>query len=192
MSLYSHQIFESFPELRLQAPYHLRLPMRKDADDYLGYLSHPKVACYVPDNSLPTNVPAAEACLQYFRDLYHRKQAVYWGIYKNDGGQMIGSCGFEHWSLQHKRLELAYDLNPDYWKRGIMTEALSMILDVAFSKMDANRIDAFTTTDNKDSIKLLEKLGFVCEGTLRDYRFFKGKFIDVFMFGLIKKDYKKR
>jgi [ribosomal protein S5]-alanine N-acetyltransferase len=185
----THKIFESFPEKKLTRPYHLRLPSRQDAEAYLAYIRHPKVACYIPDSSLPRDETAAAECLQYFRDLYHRRQAIYWSIHENATGRMVGSCGFEHWYRYHSRLEVAYDLHPDFWGQGIMSEALRTILQTAFTTMEANRIDAFTTTDNLPSIHLLEKLGFVRDGTLREYRQFKGKFIDVLIFGRLKNDH---
>ena len=62
---------------------------------------------------------------------------------------------------------LGYDLARPHWNRGIMTEALTAVLPFGFEKMALNRIEALVITGNEASYRLLARLGFQQEGTLR-------------------------
>lgn len=68
-----------------------------------------------------------------------------------------------------------------------MKEAITAVLRYGFQEMNLNRIEALIDPDNLTSVKLLEKFNFVREGLLREYEYGKGKFDDVFIYGLLKK-----
>ena len=103
---------------------------------------------------------------------------------------MIGTCGFHAISDYNKRVEVGYDLNRVYWGQKIMTEALSLIFSFAFEESDVNRIEAFVEPPNTGSRKLLEKLGFTMEGTLRQHEMCRGELIDIQILGLLREDWK--
>lgn len=185
-------LFTKFPILDINDEFYLRDIRRSDAQAYMDYIAHPKVSEFIPDGCIPKDLTTAEKEVQYVRDLFNRQQSIYWAIARRDDDTLVGTCGFEGWNRFHSRLELAYDLSPDYWRQGLMTAALSAIIDFAFDKMKAARIEAFTTIDNHPSTSLLQKkLNFQQEGTLRGYRFYKGKHVDIFIFGLTQEDHKK-
>lgn len=188
----ANQLFNKFPILNLDDTYYLRDVRRSDAPRYLEYTNHPEVAKYIPDGCLPKDITSAEKELQYMRDLFNRQQSIYWTIARRDDDSMIGTCGFESWNQFHKRLELAYDTNANYWRQGITTMALEAIFDFAFANMQAERIEAYTTVCNVPSKSLLKKLGFTEEGCLRNYRHFKGKQIDIALFGYTLPDHQAR
>ena len=104
---------------------------------------------------------------------------------------MIGCISYEKWIRLHRRVEIAYDLNPNYWRQGIMSACLAKVFEYTFDVMKANRIDAFTTTYNEKSINLLQKMGFEQDGVLKEYRWFKNEYIDVLIFGFTRSKYKK-
>ena len=91
--------------------------------------------------------------------------------------------------IEHNRIEIGYDLNPEYWGKGIMQEALSKIIHFAFTSMKINKIEAKIEPENKSSIKLLEKLDFYKEGVLRQHEFEKGKYVDLAIFSILKSEY---
>ena len=69
--------------------------------------------------------------------------------------------------VYEKSAELGYWLAEDYWGRGIMTEAVRQICREAFDRFDILRIFAEPFAENLGSRRVLEKVGFVCEGTMR-------------------------
>ena len=104
---------------------------------------------------------------------------------------MIGTIGFESWSTYHHRIDIAYEMNPDYWRRGIATMAVKKACQFAFEHLMINRIEAYVLPSNTPSMALLEKLEFTFEGTLKEYRRFKGKFTDVSCLSLTHAEYIK-
>lgn len=102
---------------------------------------------------------------------------------------MIGTCGYLNYENEHNRIEIGYDLKPEYWGKGIMQEALSSIIHFAFTSMGINKIEAKVEPENISSIRLLEKLNFCQEGVLRQHEFENGKYIDLAILSILKSEY---
>jgi [ribosomal protein S5]-alanine N-acetyltransferase len=79
-------------------------------------------------------------------------------------------------------------LHPDYWGKGLMTEAVRAVVACGHETFRLNRIDAWTLPGNAASDRVLEKSGFQYEGTLRQKAWFKGAFHDFRIFGRIAGD----
>jgi ribosomal-protein-alanine N-acetyltransferase len=86
--------------------------------------------------------------------------AIYWAIALKDSPKLIGSICFWNFSEDHKLAELGYELFPDYQGRGIMSEALKVILEYGFNTARIEIIEAFTHKDNLRSKSLLLKHDF--------------------------------
>ena len=82
--------------------------------------------------------------------------------------------------------ELGYWLNPAYWGKGIMTEAVRRICGKAFEETDVRRIQAEVFAPNAASCRVLEKCGFALEGTLRKSTYKRGEFFDSRIYALLK------
>ena len=90
------------------------------------------------------------------------------------------------------RIEISYDLAHQYWNRGIMTKAIQAITKYAFKEFHygrVNRVEAFVSTANLPSKNLLMKCGFVLEGILRQHRYHRGAYVDVYSYSLLKSDF---
>lgn len=183
------KIFSQFPYLPINDELILRDVQMIDAPEYYEYLNAPGVVEFIPDSCLPSSAEGAKKELQCLRDLHNRRRSVYWTIARREDNTMIGACGFEVWNRFHRRLEIAYDLNPAYWRRGIATQAISTIISYGFATMEAKRIEAYIKPDNTASAGLLTKLGFQKEATLRQYRYFKGDFIDIDLYALLASEW---
>lgn len=88
-------------------------------------------------------------------------------------------------SVNRVRGYVSYWLLPEHRGQGYMTEALSLVLDYAFETLGLARVGAWVVEFNDDSRALLERLGFVHEGTTRDSRYRRGEFQDMRMYGLL-------
>ncbi len=88
---------------------------------------------------------------------------------------------------------IGYDLKPDYWNKGISTEALFEIIRIAFDgKLPCGplrRIQADTIPGNIASEKVLRKLGFKEEGIRRESAYIKGRYHDMKCFSLLKLEF---
>ena len=141
----------------------------------------------------PTDLKVARRELKlYFTDNFRDETGIRWGITLKGSDELIGSAGFYKWVKKTSQVETGYDLDPEYWGQGIMTEAMTAIIQYAFGVMKVNRIEALVSPRNKGSQGLVRRLGFRKEGTLREHDFYDGKFTDDFLFALLKKDWRQR
>ena len=104
--------------------------------------------------------------------------------------KVVGSIGiFRQGNIHRQTAELGYYIAEEYWSKGIMTEAVKQICEYVFAKSDIIRIYAEPFAYNIASCRVLEKVGFQYEGTLRSNAVKNGKVIDMKMYSLIKEEY---
>ena len=84
-------------------------------------------------------------------------------------------------SWAKKKADIGYWLAKEYWGKGVMGEAVSLVLKFAFFKLKFVRVGGLVFEENKASIKVLEKTGFKYEGKLRKYRKHAGKHLKAHM-----------
>ena len=104
-------------------------------------------------------------------------------------GAFLGWCGLTRWNPDHRSASLGYCLGAEAWGHGYATEAAGALLQWAFETLDLNRVQAETDTRNVASARVLEKLGFVREGTLRQDCVVDGVVSDSWVFGLLRREW---
>jgi ribosomal-protein-alanine N-acetyltransferase len=102
----------------------------------------------------------------------------------------IGWCSLTRWNPDHRSASLGYCLDDAAWGQGYATEAARGVLQWAFDTLDLNRVQAETDTRNTASARVLEKLGFIREGTLREDCVVNGDVSDSWVYGLIRRDWR--
>jgi RimJ/RimL family protein N-acetyltransferase len=101
----------------------------------------------------------------------------------------VGWCTFNSWNPDFRSASLGYCLGQAAWGRGYATEAARALLEWAFDTLDLNRVQAEADTRNVASARVLEKLGFVLEGTLREDCIVNGDVSDSWVYGLLRRDW---
>ncbi len=105
---------------------------------------------------------------------------------------VIGSISvFRQGNIHRQTAELGYYIAEEYWGKGIMTEAVKQICEYIFAKSDIIRIYAEPFAYNIASCRVLEKVGFQYEGTLRNNAVKNSKVIDMKMYSLLKAEIKE-
>lgn len=105
---------------------------------------------------------------------YAEQKSLRWAIARSDDGTLIGSCGYTRWSRELGTAELAYDLAPAYWGRGLMTAAVRAAVAWARGSSSIGRVEAIVMTTNGPSIAVLERTGFARMGVLSGHRVARG------------------
>ncbi len=101
----------------------------------------------------------------------------------------IGSIGaFRQKNIHRHTAEIGYYIAEEYWGKGLMTEAVKQICSYIFDKSNIVRIYAEPFSYNKASCRVLEKAGFLYEGTFRSNAIKNGKTIDMLMYSRLKTD----
>jgi ribosomal-protein-alanine N-acetyltransferase len=104
-------------------------------------------------------------------------------------GAFIGWCGLTRWNPDHRSASLGYCLDDAAWGHGYATEGARALLRWAFDTLDLNRVQAEADTRNVASARVLEKLGFVLEGTLREDCVVNGDVSDSWVYGLLRREW---
>ncbi len=102
----------------------------------------------------------------------------------------IGWCHLTRWNPDYRSASLGYCLDDSAWGHGYATEAGRALLQWAFDTLDLNRVQAETDTRNAASARVLEKLGFVREGTLREDCIVNGEVSDSWVYGLLRREWR--
>ena len=165
----------------------LRPITQDDAQDIFEIFSDKQVMKYY--DLLPfESLDRAKEQADFFVKGFEKKQMIRWGIELKESGKLIGTCGFFAFNEDAQKAELGYELGSAYQGKGYMSEALSAALAFLFRESSVNRVEAFVEPPNIASQRLLEKLGFTKEGTLRQYERCRGELIDICIYGMLRCD----
>jgi ribosomal-protein-alanine N-acetyltransferase len=178
-----------FPTIDL-GDFYLREKRDLDAEDFFRYYSDCEVNKFILCD-IPKTLEEAKMEINYWRNIFYRNDGIYFAIAKKNNDQLIGSIGLTGYNSYQHRIEISYDLAKEYWNLGIMTKAIKAVAHYGFTDFfgKVNRIEAFVAKENIISKNLLLKCGFELEGLLRQHRYHKENFVDVFIFSLLKKDF---
>ncbi|MFN2233533.1 MAG: GNAT family N-acetyltransferase [Anaerolineales bacterium] len=135
----------------------------------------------------------AEKLVEVRASLFERGIGIRWAItLRENPDYLIGSCGYYKMDQGNHSVETGYDLHPTFWRQGLMTEALTAVINFAYSDQFffyLNRIQALTYVDNQASIGLLMKLGFREEGLRREAGYWENQYHDLRSFSLLQRDW---
>jgi RimJ/RimL family protein N-acetyltransferase len=87
------------------------------------------------------------------------------------------------------RGDVGYWLGKPYWGQGLMTEALTAVLDLCFADLDQVKVEAEVFTTNPRSMRLVERLGMQLEGTIRSAHFKRGQWVDAHIYGILREEW---
>ena len=90
---------------------------------------------------------------------------------------------------EHGLAEIGYALTTRYQRRGIMQRALASLLMELFSRTRLRRLEARCAVDNLASQRVLETLGFRCEGTLKRFFVLRGTPVDNHLYALLRDEW---
>jgi [ribosomal protein S5]-alanine N-acetyltransferase len=138
------------------------------------------------------SIDEAREYLEKIRDCFARRDLFQWGVELTATPEIIGTCTLAHLDAEHKRAELGFALARAHWGKGYMREALPALLAFAFGELDLERLTADADPRNHASIGLLEKLGFVREGFLRQHYRLYGEVQDAIILGLLRGEFERR
>jgi ribosomal-protein-alanine N-acetyltransferase len=181
---FNDDVFKKFPVLETDRLV-LREITRKDVNEIYEVRSSKEAMKYFGKEPIK-NLCEAEEMIKELDSSFLKKEGIRWGIVIKISNRLIGSGGIWRIMKDHLRGEIGYELSPDYWRQGIMFEALTAVLKFGFEKMNLHTIEANIDPENTASEKLLEKLGFKKEGHTTESYYFNGIFTDTAIYSLVR------
>jgi ribosomal-protein-alanine N-acetyltransferase len=119
---------------------------------------------------------------------FSTKNGIRWAITTNERDEMVGTIGFKNWDTRSCKGEVSYELKPEFWNMGYITEALKQVVDFGFEN-GLNRIEAWDMKGNQASKRVLEKAGFTHEGTWREHTYLDGQYYEIEWFSILKREW---
>ncbi len=120
---------------------------------------------------------------------YYRNRGIRWAITLTEQDKLLGTIGFHTLKKKIKKAEIGYELHPDFWKQGIMSEAIRPVIAHGFGDMQFNRIEARIVVGNYGSAKAAKNNGFQSEGVLRQVSIRHGQYEDMEIFSILKEEW---
>jgi ribosomal-protein-alanine N-acetyltransferase len=102
-----------------------------------------------------------------------------------DTGELIGNCGIRRKDANEFEADIGYEIAPSYWGNGYATEAARAMVGLGFGEWRLHRISAWCVADNIGSVRVLEKVGLKLEGRLRHSEYYKDRWWDTLLYGLL-------
>lgn len=139
----------------------------------------------------PFDLKEAKRFIKRTQENIKKKKDYEFGIEPIKEKELIGTINLLNINYKNKHADIGIWLDKRYWGKGFSKEALRLMIDFGFKQLKLNRIQARVLHENTRSQKLLERIGFKPEGRLRKKTFFKNKWYDDLIYGLLKQEYKK-
>jgi ribosomal-protein-alanine N-acetyltransferase len=119
-------------------------------------------------------------------DDMERGRAIYWAVCLDE--QTIGCCDLSEIDARHARAEVGYIFARGAWGQGYALEAMKAVAGYAFGPLALERLYARIHARNEASRRLLTRLGFSYEGTLRGHVMRDGARRDCQIYGMLRGD----
>jgi ribosomal-protein-alanine N-acetyltransferase len=161
-----------------------------DVDAVFAYASNPNMTRFTLWDAHRDRGDSM-AFIDYARSRYAEQIPEPMGIVLRDRQDLgvIGSLGCFWAARAHNTMELGYAIGEPFWGRGLIPEAVRPLIAYAFTHYPVERMQARCFADNRASARVLEKLGWAYEGTLRSSLSRYGKHWDIRMYSLLKREW---
>ena len=161
-------------------------PYRKGDEESLGkHINSKEVSRFMSTVPFPYKMSDAHYWIKHNSKLDKLKNKKEINFAIEISNSVVGGIGLMHIAKNHKA-EIGYWLGRKYWGKGIMTEAIKIIVDYAFNQLKLRRVYAKAFIKNKPSVRVLEKNDFKLEGILKKELPKNNKFFDVYIYAKIK------
>ena len=173
----------------------LRTPTMKDAKNIVELLDDRNISKFVASIPYPYGLKDARWFIKNSLEKSRkRKKSDYnFSIELKSEKRIVGGIGLHKIDKFSGTVEIGYWVGREYWKKGIVSEAIVVLLDFAFNKLKLNRVELRAYTENLASNNIAKKFGFKLEGTLKKCVRCKAtnKIHDANIYGLLREEWKK-
>ena len=180
----NENIFNRFPVLESE-----RLICRSfnqsDAETLFKLRSDRDVLKYM-DADAHKSISDSDRMIESILKAFEEGSGINWVIDLKETNTMIGYIGFWRLMKENVRAEIGYALEPQFWGKGYMSEAIKIVLDFGFKQLRLHSVEANINPENERSEKLLEKMGFRMEAHFRENYYFNGRFLEEYKIFLTK------
>lgn len=155
--------------------------------EFLQRITEPKVRRYIEIMRTPFSRDSWE---EYIEEITNDDSIV--SLLVCTDNEPVGEVMFRPINRDNGRAEIGLWLVPESWRKGIGTEATSLMVRYGFEELRLHRITAQPLGTNQAAKNLLSEIGFVHEGTQREAVFTNGEYVDREFYAMIVDDWRNR
>jgi ribosomal-protein-alanine N-acetyltransferase len=123
--------------------------------------------------------------MTFFSDLLKNDTGIWWAVCSLENGTFYGAGGLNNLSRKDRKAEIGFWLLKHHWGKGIMNEAMPLIINYGFHDLKLHRIEGFVETENINCKKGIERSGFILEGTMKDCEYKNERFISLDIYAML-------
>ena len=125
-----------------------------------------------------------------YEQLKNSDKDIVFAIVDKESDKIIGIIGLYGISWIPRLAELRIVIgDKDYWGKGYGTEAIKLVVDYAFDKLNLNNVYLGVNAEHKGAIKAYKNAGFVEEGILRKVQYRNSKYYDAVRMSILREEY---
>jgi ribosomal-protein-alanine N-acetyltransferase len=157
--------------------------------EYFNWLNDREVTRFLNSGVFPNTVEQME---EYYRNIVLSADNAMFAIIDKESDEHIGNIklGPIDWLMRIAPLGIMIG-NKECWGKGYGTEAIRLVLDYAFNRLNLHKVIAGIVAIHQASIRAFEKGGFEREGQAKSQFFLDGKFYDSLYLGITEEDFRK-
>ncbi|MBA3018319.1 MAG: GNAT family N-acetyltransferase [Desulfobacteraceae bacterium] len=164
------------------------LSKNDDLEGYATWLNNQEITLYMGSGRFPVNYDALK---DYISSFQNSKEGMLLGIFLTTNSKHIGNITLHQIDWLNKFAEVGIIIgDEESHGKGYAIEAIRLVVEHAFNKMNLRKVYAGMVHGNEASKKAFEAVGFQVEGTLRKHFYLNGKYLDCYRMGLLKSEYK--
>lgn len=114
-----------------------------------------------------------------------------WAIICKKNNECIGQIAYFLIENKNHFAEIEYCIGQAFQRKGLATEATKAVINFGFDKINLHKVQISVKEINLASQRVIEKCGFIYEGTLRDYFFIDNKYVSRLYYSLLRSEWEK-
>jgi len=163
-----------------------------DSDDMLKYwISDEKIQSMYSEPTYKTQEELRPLLDKYISG-YQKEDYYRWAIVEKGSDLCIGQIALFFVSTANECCEMEYCLGSDFHRKGYMTEAVNRILQFCFEDVNFHRVQVSHNSLNRASKGVIDKCGFVYEGTFRDYFCMNDEYVSRLYYSMLKGEWESK
>jgi [ribosomal protein S5]-alanine N-acetyltransferase len=169
---------------------YLRAFTREDLPVWFDWFNEPSVTEHVNKGFFPNTSELQES---YFHTISKSVNDVQLAVVLKENDLLVGIVGIHKINWIHRTGDISVFIgNKTQWRKGVATDAVSLVITHAFTKLNLRKLTAGMWSSNIGCKRCFEKNGFVLEGTLKKQFFYKGSYVNEYRMCLFGEDWESK
>ena len=159
-------------------------------EGYTSWINDQETMLFMGSGRFPLNKADIR---EYIKSYSNSKDGMILGIFLKKSSRHIGNITLHLIDWRNRNAEIGILIGDKKSRgKGYATEAISLVADHAFNKLNLRKLYTGMVKGNEASKRAFEKIGFKVEGILKEHFYLNGQYLDCYRMGLLRKEFRGR